>query len=110
LIRVALLVCALWAIIAAPVLCTAGVLAHECECDEVCICDHESECEADPCSELLLRKDESGTDVEVPALAAARLVASDPESGDRMAAPPCPHPDRAPPLGVPHPSDLPLLS
>lgn len=113
--RSALLIVALWAIIAAPVLCEAGVLAHPGECadGEVEACDHEADCDLDPCSEQILRKDESseGPTVDAGPVAPAQhpagpaAVALFDDSGGSQNAPS----DFTPPLGVPHASDLPLL-
>ncbi len=47
---------ALWTLILAPALCTAGVLAHLCPCEDEVACEHESECGADPCGELAVRQ------------------------------------------------------
>jgi hypothetical protein len=107
---------ALWAIMSAPALCTAGVLAHACPCDDgnAEACDHEADCDMDPCSEQALRKDETqnglapdaGYDVlaNCPVtLGVVSLVKRQDPNGPTSC-----HP--APPLGVPHASDLPLLN
>jgi hypothetical protein len=105
-IRSGLLVVAVWAVIGAPTLCTVGVLAHECRCDVECVCDHESECEADPCGEVLLRKDDNVYSAVVTKPAATVQFSASAECSRSMR---IPFPDRAPPLGVPRASDLPLL-
>lgn len=112
-IRSAWLIVALWAIITAPVLCTAGVLAHECQCSDGEVCEHEADCEVDPCSEQILRRDgpqdgsagDSDYDALVQVPTFATIVARS-DSFDRARSGP---PDPTPPLGVPHASDLPLL-
>jgi len=43
---------ALWALLALPALCTAGVIGHSCDCDHSTECAHEAECPSDPCSQL----------------------------------------------------------
>jgi hypothetical protein len=106
--RPALLIVGLWAIMAAPALCAAGVLAHECPCEDSAVCDHESECDADPCSDQILRRDLSsdelfdsaglGTWARSPAIIR-------PLEAPRRAAPPRPGP--TPPPGVRHASDRP---
>ena len=113
LIRFAMLVTALWAIVAAPALCAAGVLEHECRCDDGVACDHESDCDVDPCTELILRRDLAGDGplTSAPSLAAAEF----PPVIREIAAPVCTGGPRsrlrtAPAGGVPHPSDHPLLS
>lgn len=49
----------LWTLIAAPTLCTAGVLEHPCECGKQEDCSHESECGQDPCSSIVATRDGS---------------------------------------------------
>jgi len=39
-------------ILAAPLLCGAGVTAHECICDSTACCAEETTCEPDPCSDV----------------------------------------------------------
>ncbi|MBZ0270048.1 hypothetical protein K8I85_18000 [bacterium] len=63
-IRLALVLTALWAVTFAPALCATGVLAHECPCADERACEHESDCDTDPCSDLLLRRDEARHDVD----------------------------------------------
>jgi hypothetical protein len=48
-----------WALVAVPALCVAGILAHGCACEDEVACAHETDCEVDPCSELVARTDES---------------------------------------------------
>ena len=38
--------------IAAPVLCDAGITAHECHCEEGGCCAEGTACEADPCDDV----------------------------------------------------------
>ena len=115
-VRPSLLIIALWAIIAAPALCTAGVLAHACPCDDghAEACDHEADCDLDPCSDQTLRKDEGqnslGPDAGHDVLAncpVAPDVVSIHERHDLNEPTSC---RPAPPLGVLHASDLPLLN
>ena len=49
----------LWTLIAAPTLCTAGVLEHPCDCGKQEDCSHESECGQDPCSSIVATRDGS---------------------------------------------------
>lgn len=44
-------------ILAAPLLCTAGVTEHECVCDSVECCAEEATCELDPCDAVYQGKD-----------------------------------------------------
>lgn len=64
LIRLALVLAALWAVVAAPALCATGVLAHECPCADERACEHESDCDTDPCNELLPRRDDTRPSVD----------------------------------------------
>jgi hypothetical protein len=48
-----------WALVVVPALCVAGVLAHGCACEDEVACAHETDCDVDPCSELVARTDES---------------------------------------------------
>lgn len=60
----------LWALLAMPALCTAGLLSHQCDCGNAAGCRHESDCGSDPCHIVALRHDDGaakGTDL-VPAL------------------------------------------
>lgn len=41
-------------VFAAPLLCAAGIAAHECVCDPAECCDDDSFCEMDPCADGLL--------------------------------------------------------
>ena len=99
----------LWAVVGAPTLCAAGVLAHDCECETATVCDHESECERDPCSEQMFRHDEGDQDFDSSSV--ANLPASTPALGssEQRAWPRPPPIDRGPPLGLLYTSDLPLL-
>ncbi len=110
--QIAVLIVA-WTLTGVPALCLAGVLAHECACGEEEAqvgCAHEFSCESDPCSEFVMRQDESGWDLlDGAPLAAPSIRVSDPASA---VACDCPQP--YPPRqrhGRPYPpSDLPLLS
>ena len=109
-IRLGMLLIAVWTIVASPLLCEAGVFAHECHCEADCLCDDELECEEDPCGDPFLRKGESRDDSSPGSTALSPLPnRSSWLAPDRTGAPRA-TPDRAPPLGSPHPSDLPLLS
>lgn len=63
-IRLALVLMAVWAVVAAPALCATGVLAHECPCEDERACEHESDCDTDPCNDLLLRRDDTQPSVD----------------------------------------------
>lgn len=99
---------ALWTLILAPALCTAGVLAHLCPCEDEVACEHESECGADPCSELAMRQPDGSVDVDLvvshaAAPAAPVLIAP------ALPAPSCAPPTAAPRVTLPYPpGDLPL--
>jgi hypothetical protein len=66
----------LWALLAMPALCTAGLLSHQCDCGNATGCTHESDCGSDPCRIVALRHDDGsakGTDL-VPALVSLVLL------------------------------------
>lgn len=97
-----------WTLILAPALCTAGVLAHLCPCEDEVACEHEADCSADPCSELAVRQPEGGGDADLVAAHAAVPV---PALSTLLPSPTRPRaPHRAPPrAGLPYPpGDLPL--
>lgn len=54
---------AAWTWILAPGLCTAGVLAHGCLCEDQIACAHESDCVTDPCRELAVREPGGARDI-----------------------------------------------
>jgi hypothetical protein len=82
-------------ILGAPVLCTAGVLLHPCDCGEAISCAHEDACVEDPCSEIVI----SGTGVVLdappadpgfrihPPVRTAAVVAPEPPHRNNL---PCP--------------------
>ena len=55
-----------WALVAAPALCSGGLLPHPCDCEESTghqhgawdECGHEGECAADPCGIVVTRLDD----------------------------------------------------
>lgn len=61
----------LWTLIAAPTLCTAGVLEHPCDCGKQEDCSHESECGQDPCASIVATRD--GSTPEAVDIAASSL-------------------------------------
>ncbi|GJM44122.1 MAG: hypothetical protein DHS20C21_09640 [Gemmatimonadota bacterium] len=106
-----MLMVALWAVTIAPVLCTTGVLAHECACEDERVCDHEADCEVDPCDELVFRRGDADPDMNPHLEPASATLAPLWEAAARAVLPMAPFsPDRPPSSGVPHASDLPLLS
>jgi len=108
--RFLLLFVALWAVLLAPTLCTAGVLVHACECEDEAVCDHESDCDTDPCPELMLRRDDTHEELFVDSsfglLSQEHVLPALPLSIDLEFAAMARHV----PLGRPHASDLPLLN
>jgi hypothetical protein len=60
-IRILITTLAVWVLLLSPGLCLAGALEHLCEdCPEDITditCEHEEDCTADPCGEVLLRPD-----------------------------------------------------
>ncbi|MGH2571762.1 MAG: hypothetical protein ACRDGR_11075, partial [bacterium] len=57
-------------LLAAPVLCLAGVLEHLCsDCAQTFSCGHEDDCEQDPCSEIAVRPASSTRGDLAPAVA-----------------------------------------
>ena len=108
--RIVMIIIAVWVLLAAPVLCMSGVLVHACACGTVC--EHESDCDVDPCNIFTVRASRSDAEEVQIHLAETALVdlvvMTDFHS---------PEPDQAPvetsPLGVPNlgqpSSGLPLL-
>ena len=47
---------ALWALLVLPVLCTAGMIGHACDCGLSAECGHETNCSNDPCNQLAARR------------------------------------------------------
>ena len=43
---------AVWALVLLPTLCAGGLIAHACDCARDAVCQHETGCDVDPCSEL----------------------------------------------------------
>ncbi|MFQ5495256.1 MAG: hypothetical protein ACE5EX_07720 [Phycisphaerae bacterium] len=102
---------ALWAFLALPALCTAGVLGHACDCGGSSECRHESDCSSDPCRKLAASRPGQDNDmaksmplfVGFPSLAAC--VSQMDSLGVRESVP-----EGAPPTNLPcPPTDLPLL-
>ena len=60
-------VIALWAFVAMPALCTVGVVEHACSCCPDSHVGHESQCESDPCSQLVVREDDAANAASDPA-------------------------------------------
>ena len=44
-----------WALVALPMVCETGVMEHLCQCVLGSVCEHESECESDPCNVVVIR-------------------------------------------------------
>jgi hypothetical protein len=113
-----LLIVAVWVVALAPALCTAGVLAHECGCVDESPCDHETDCDMDPCADQILRRDDvpGGPAAEVGPAAPSMAPSMAPDTAGLVPAradlhhAAAPGPDPVPPLGASHLSDLPLLS
>lgn len=54
--RLLLPILTIWAIVASPGLCVAGVLEHLCAgCPETASCEHEDDCAVDPCVDSAVR-------------------------------------------------------
>lgn len=53
-----------WALLAVPLLCMGGMIAHACDCEVDAECEHESTCCNDPCDEITIRN-RSQRDVDV---------------------------------------------
>jgi hypothetical protein len=56
--RTMTLLSACWAF-SIPLLCTAGVLVHPCDCESPTGCDHETECSDDPCNVIVIVQNDS---------------------------------------------------
>ena len=69
-------------ILAAPLLCDAGITAHECVCDVTECCDDEATCELDPCDVVYEKKDlrtqdRTVSNARVPVSTGATVSAAD---------------------------------
>jgi hypothetical protein len=106
--RAGILIVLGWAVIAAPLLCVAGVLQHDCPCAEESSCEHELDCGSDPCSEMVLRRDDSGACLGAVPLAAFLSALPDWAGPARATTPPVQTGIPRSLVG-PHSSDRPLL-
>ena len=61
-----------WVLLAAPALCMSGVLVHACACGT--FCEHESDCDADPCNVFTVRASRSDAEEAQIHLAETGLV------------------------------------
>jgi hypothetical protein len=65
--RILLTTVAFWVLLLSPGLCVAGALEHVCAgCPEGITCEHEEDCTADPCGEVLLRPEVASSTVSIP--------------------------------------------
>ena len=93
-------------VLAAPVLCTAGVTEHECVCADTDCCDKEVICEQDPCDDAYQRENGRRQDLGTTIAAALPLAGvADTTVGHDY----CALPAKPPSRNLPFPdSDLPL--
>jgi len=69
-----------WSLVASPSLCAVTILEHLCDCGEsgCCAppcCDHEADCDCDPCGTLVVRSDSDEDGATCPHLEASRCPA-----------------------------------
>lgn len=110
--RTILMLVGIWAVMATPALCTSGVLAHPCERDEGALCDHESGCSSDPCTERVYRRDGADHELTPPLDWPAVASFAVPRSFLGVLRSPVVRLAATPPPGSPgflHASDRPLL-
>lgn len=55
--RIILILTVAWTLLLLPALCTAGWLLHPCDCGSAIGCEHETDCDSDPCEIRLVRSD-----------------------------------------------------
>lgn len=76
-----------WAVLALPWFCSAGVITHACECSEIAGCSHDTDCghefgcrheggcPEDPCSSVFTRAERQGDDVYAPGQGSSTCLA-----------------------------------
>ncbi len=103
-----------WALLLLPVLCAGGLLVHPCDCGTTIGCEHETDCDSDPC-EIELARTDSSTDSFIRNTESTTLKAFEPTDltdsttpGSTSWATGPPPSDTTAALPYP-PSDLPLL-
>jgi len=69
--RIVSILIAVWTLLAAPSLCQTGVLLHDCYGST---CGHEASCDADPCSETIIKVSVSRPSYLVQTAAIAPVV------------------------------------
>jgi hypothetical protein len=79
-IHAAALSIAMWTFVAMPALCVAGAVEHACNCGLDSHCEHESQCESDPCSQVVVRKDDAPSPATHPAPAYFVVLPADVEA------------------------------
>lgn len=55
--RLILIVILAWTLLLLPALCTGGWLLHPCDCGSTIGCEHEADCDSDPCQIEMARAD-----------------------------------------------------
>ena len=99
----------IWALVAMPGFCTAGILEHTCECDEASCCEDEASPCSDPCDMLVAGPGERDNDNGIPALVADGAFLSGDSQDLTIHSTAC-APQVPPPKDLPYPpSDRPLL-
>ena len=108
--RIVMILISVWVLLGAPVLCVSGVLVHACACGTVC--EHESDCDVDPCNVFTVRASRSDAEevqIQLAETALVDLVVTT----DFLSHEPDGTPVETSPLGVPNlgqpASGLPLL-
>ena len=104
--RTILILAVVGSILAPPLLCDAGVAAHECVCDTSDCCVEETACDLDPCNDLYNIEDWRRQHNIMAAAAALSLVGLDVSAAEQTSFVPSEH---NPSQNRPFPdSDLPL--
>ena len=76
--RFTLILTLAWTLLLLPALCTGGWLLHPCDCGSAIGCEHETDCDSDPCEIGLARSDSwSQNHVDESATASAPVLLDD---------------------------------
>jgi len=109
--RITAVFLAVWALVAVPCLCAAGLIGHDCDCADSAGCHHEADCSNDPCPTVTASRGQE--ELDGPVLLA--VVQSCPAAANAVACSPAPlfpldSPGRFCPINLPYAlSDIPLL-
>lgn len=69
-----------WALLLLPSLCVGGFIGHNCDCGMDAVCQHETGCDDDPCSQVTVSAGQRSTGAEVAHLHA--VIGGGPQASD----------------------------